>query len=258
MDARGRRHSLVVRRYVGHDPVAPAAQAVRYEASILRALETSGLPAPRLIDADPEGVRAGVPALVMSRVPGRVHLTPQDPESWLRQMAAMLPRIHELSIHAGDFEPWFDPSQLSAPASTRNAATWRAAIRLVSGAAPSYERRFIHRDYQHFNLLWYRGRLSGVVDWCYSCGGPPDADVAHCRLNLAVLFSADWAERFRLAYEAEAGRAVDAWWDIAGLMSYSHDMKESIPIQVGNRMRVDVEGMDSRIDDLLALALRRA
>jgi hypothetical protein len=34
----------------------------------------------------------------------------------------------------------------------------------------------------------------------------------HCRLNLAVLFGADWAERFRLAYQAEAGRAIDPWW----------------------------------------------
>ncbi len=29
--------------------------------------------------------------------------------------------------------------------------------------------------------------------------------MGHCRLNLAVLYSANWAERFRLAYEAETG-----------------------------------------------------
>ncbi|MCW2936210.1 MAG: hypothetical protein JWM19_7172 [Actinomycetia bacterium] len=63
-------------------------------------------------------------------------------------------------------------------------------------------------------LLWRRGRLTGVVDWATSCTGPADFDVGHCRLNLAVLFGADWAERLRLAYEAEAGRAVDPWWDL--------------------------------------------
>jgi hypothetical protein len=39
--------------------------------------------------------------------------------------------------------------------------------------------------------------------------GPLDVDVGHCRPNLAVLFGADRAERFRRAYEAEACGAVD-------------------------------------------------
>src|SRR5262245_60350617 len=88
LDVTGRRHSVVVRRYIGHDRRI-GGQNVRREAGVLSALETGGVPAPRLIDADPQGVRAGVPALVMSRVPGRIHLTPRNPEAWLRQMAAM-------------------------------------------------------------------------------------------------------------------------------------------------------------------------
>jgi hypothetical protein len=84
-----------------------------------------------------------------------------------------------------------------------------------------------------------------------------DADVAHCRLNLTVLFSASWAERFRLAHEAEAGRSLDPWWDIAGLMSYSQEWKKFIPLQVGNRMHVDIIGMDARMDEILEFALRR-
>jgi hypothetical protein len=49
--------------------------------------------------------------------------------------------------------------------------------------------------------------------------GPPDLDVGHCRLNLAVLFGADRAEKFRLAYDAEADRAVDPWGDLHALAS---------------------------------------
>jgi aminoglycoside phosphotransferase (APT) family kinase protein len=257
LDAHGLRHRLVVRRYMGADQRAWGASAVRREAAVLSALERSGLPAPRLVDADPDGLRAGVPAIVMSRVPGRIHLTPSDPESWLRQMAALLPRIHELSIEGSPFESWFDASQLAPPPGARDVAVWRRAIDFVSTAPPAYVPHFIHRDYQHFNLLWTRERLSGVVDWCFASNGPADADVAHCRLNLTVLFSASWAERFRLAYEAVAGRSLDPWWDIAGLMSYSQEWKKFIPLQVGNRMHVDIGGMDARMDDILEFALQR-
>jgi len=51
---------------MGADQRGWGASAVRREAAILSALERSGLPAPRLVDADPDGLRAGVPAIVMS------------------------------------------------------------------------------------------------------------------------------------------------------------------------------------------------
>src|SRR5215471_4961563 len=257
LDAHGLRHRLVVRRYTGAGQREWGSSAVRHEAGVLSVLERSGLPAPRLVDADPDGLRAGVPAVVMSRVPGRIHLTPSDPESWLRQMAALLPRIHELSVEGAPFESWFDASQLEPPPGVRDVSVWRRAIDFVSTAPPAYTPHFIHRDYQHFNLLWTRERLSGVVDWCFASNSPADVDVAHCRLNLSVLFSASCAERFRLAYEAVAGRSLDPWWDIADLMSYSKEWKKFIPLQVGNRMHVDIGGMDARMDDILEFALQR-
>ena len=143
---------------MGADQREWGASAVRREAAVLSALERSGLPAPRLIDADPDGLRAGVPAIVMSRVPGRIHLTPGNPESWLRQMAALLPRIHELSIDerreckpdraqpsrkGSPFESWFDASQVAPPPGARDIAVWRRAIDFVSTAPPAYVPHFI-------------------------------------------------------------------------------------------------------------------
>ena len=95
------------------------------------------------------------------------------------------------------------------------------------------------------------------MDWTRSCTGPADFDAGHCRLNLAVLFGADWAERFRLAYEAEAGRAVHPWWDLYALTAYSDKCRQFIPVQVAGRALVDTAGMTSRAEDLLEATLSR-
>lgn len=255
-DSRGRRRQVVLRRWVRW-PTDAAARLVRHEARVLGLLADADLPAPRLIAADPRGENTGgVPALLMSRVPGHVHLTPRDPESWLRQMAALLPRIHSLPFDVPAFEPWTDPSALEAPDWTPHPEMWRRAIAAVQEPS-GFEACFIHRDYQHFNLLWSRERLTGVVDWVFASTGPPDIDVGHCRLNLAVLFSAEWAERFRSAYEAEAGRRVDPRWDLTALMSYGPAWATFIPKQVGRRTTVDAAGMNARIDELVARVTAR-
>jgi aminoglycoside phosphotransferase (APT) family kinase protein len=114
-----------------------------------------------------------------------------------------------------------------------------------------------HGDYQHFNLLWSRERLTGIVDWSGIWLGPPEVDVCHCRLNLAVLYSAEVAEEFRAIYEAEAGRAVDPWHDVHRLGVYGKEWPRFIPIQVHGRAPVR-RGMTARVEDLLRRALNRA
>ena len=106
-------------------------------------------------------------------------------------------------------------------------------------------------------MLWSRERLTGVVDWVEACVGPPEIDVGHCRLNLAVLFSADVADRFREMYQAESGHRVDAFWDIHALLSYGPDWKDFLPIQIDGRAPLDVAGMTRRVEDVLDRSLRR-
>src|SRR4029077_11093402 len=50
---------------------------------------------------------------------------------------------------------------------------WEQARRVLAGPAPKSV-TFIHGDYQHFNLLWTRGRLTGVIDWTLGGMGHPD------------------------------------------------------------------------------------
>jgi aminoglycoside phosphotransferase (APT) family kinase protein len=229
---------------------------VPLETAVLTKLERSDIPAPRVIGSITDAALGG-PAVLMTRMPGKVYLMPRDRERWLRQMAQMLARIHALALDDEPFESWLDRSQLSPPPDASRADVWREAIALVAEERAPTRTCFLHRDYQHFNILWSRERLTGVVDWSEACIGPPEIDVGHCRLNLTVLFSADVADRFRAIYEVESGHRVDAWWDVHALLSYGPAWKQFLPIQIDGRAPLDGEGMTDRMEHVLERALRR-
>jgi len=231
-------------------------RSVEAEAAVLTALERTVVPAPRLV-AFTGDVAAGGPALLMTRVPGRMLLMPRDREHWLRQMAQTLARIHEADATGVGFESWLDAGKLMPPADASRDDIWRDAFTVAARPRTATRTCFIHRDYQHFNLLWSRERLTGVVDWGGAGVGPSGIDVGHCRLNLTLLFSVEVAERFRELYEAEAGRAVDPYWDLHALLSYGPDWKYFLPLQIDGRAPLAVDGMTRRMEEVLTLALRR-
>ena len=257
IERHGRRESYVVRWWVADSDWAEwTARAVRLETAVLRQLEGSAIPAPRVIESTTDAALGG-PAILMTCLPGTVHLLPRDRERWLRQMAQTLARIHALALDVKPFESWLDHSQLAPPPDASRAEVWRDAIALAAGEPAPRRTCFLHRDYQHFNLLWSRERLTGVVDWSEACLGPPEIDVGHCRLNLAVLVSASVADRFLAMYEAESGHRVNAWWDVQALLSYGPDWQHFLPLQIDGRAPLDVAGMTSRMEEVLAGALRR-
>jgi aminoglycoside phosphotransferase (APT) family kinase protein len=86
--------------------------------------------------------------------------------------------------------------------------------------APSYRPRFIHRDFHPGNVLWARGRVSGVVDWANACRGPAGCDVATCAGNLIDLGGPGVAARFVAAYEAVTGQHHDPYWEIASVLEH--------------------------------------
>ena len=257
VERNGRREEYVLRWWVPDSEWEQwIARAVPLETAILTKLEGIDIPAPRVIDSITDAACGG-PAVLMTRLPGRVHLMPRDREPWLRQMAQMLARIHALALDAKPFESWLDRSRLSPPPDASRADVWREAIALVAEERAPTHTCFLHRDYQHFNMLWSRERLTGVVDWSEACIGPPEVDVGHCRLNLTVLFSAAVADRFREIYETESGHRVDSWWDVHALLSYGPSWKQFLPIQIDGRAPLEVEGMTGRMEEVLERALRR-
>lgn len=257
-DRSGMRRHVVLRRWIGQD-LDSGRGNVELEGRVLDHLSRSGFPAPALLGISDGSETDGVAALLMTRVPGRVFLTPRDPANWLAQIAALLPRVHALDPPEGVpvYEPKARAEARPTPEWVSRPDVWNAAQSVLMEAPPESPRSFVHADFQHFNMLWQREKLTGIVDWTWPGLAPPDSDVGHCRLNLAVLHSADWAEQFRLAYEAEAGRKVDPWFDLRGLMGFSTDWQGFIPIQVGGRAPLDVDGMPRRVEELIASVLKR-
>jgi aminoglycoside phosphotransferase (APT) family kinase protein len=247
----GRHFSVVLRQWPQAQEGEPV-PSIANEVRVLGALAKAAVPAPQEVafseDLD------GYPSIVMTYLPGRMDLDPRDLEGWIRQMAAALPVIHDLEPVGRELGSSLSFLGQGVPAWISRAKVWAEVTRVLEGPMPP-SRHFVHGDYQHFNLLWSRGRLSGVVDWAGSGIGAPDRDIGHCRLNLAVLYSPELAERFRLAYEAEAGRCIERWWDVFEISCYSERWLEFIPVQVGGRVPVDLLGMHDRVEALLVAAL---
>jgi aminoglycoside phosphotransferase (APT) family kinase protein len=211
-DRRGRRHRLVLRRFIRPNWKHP--RLPRREATVLGLLERAAYPAPRLIAIDADAQHCDQPALLMTRLPGRVDLAPNDMTSWLGQIAAALPPIHALPLsHAVQpYRPDYDPKTLDVPSWSRQPEAWTAVLDLARSRRPAMKPRFIHRDYHPGNILWLRGKICGVIDWIKASIGPPGIDLGHCRVNLVYLYGRKVADQF-----------LDAYLSLLGLRREDHD-----------------------------------
>lgn len=179
----------------------PAACLARQRAA-LDALVGTDLPVPRCVASDDT-----VPAAVTTWLPGEIDLDPVDPQRWITALADTLVAIHRVPP-----PPMLPPSDAPADPKLDPDLDWlddpgleaeaRALIATPSTGPPA----LLHGDYQHFNVVWRNGHLSGVIDWPLGGAGNRGLDVGHCRLNLAVLFGVDAAMTFLDRYEAAAGQ----------------------------------------------------
>ena len=222
----GEREQAVLRRYVRPDPAEPDPAAC--EARALRLAEAADVPTPALLAVDPDGTRAGVPALLMTRLPGRVDWWPSDLDRWLDRLAGLLPRIHGTALPPGVTMPRFAPYRQDSyrpPGWARYPRVWERAVEISRGSAPDLPAVLLHRDFHPGNVLWCRGRVSGLVDWLGACAGPAPADVAHCRVNLLAM-GIEVTERFTVSWERVAGTAYHPWGDVVTIVGFLDDLRD--------------------------------
>jgi aminoglycoside phosphotransferase (APT) family kinase protein len=237
-DRHHRHHRLVLRRWArpGWDLDDPDYTAQR-EATILGLLADTAVPVPRMVAADPDGTSCDVPALLLTRLPGRrPGLTPADRHGFLAQLAGVLPLIHAVNGRARELVPAYRTyvrlDGLTRPAWVPATPTWQRAFELAGGPAPESHRCFIHRDYHHENTLWAGGRLTGVVDWTQASWGPASVDLGHMRWNLALDYGIQAAEEFLAIHQTLTAGAIPhhPYWDVVAAIDLVGDLDPTDPL----------------------------
>jgi aminoglycoside phosphotransferase (APT) family kinase protein len=223
--ANGSRRKVTLRLTIPEYNETPPEDAER-EYEVLHVLESAGVPAPRPIFLDSEGEFFGTPAIVLSYLPGRPIFPTTNLGPWLEGLAEGAAAIHAVTPERYDLsllkvvdrehmlrhinhrregrrpEPFIERMQKVLLANLDG-------IELLPFT-------LIHADYWSGNTVWYRGRLSGVVDWSDARVGDPRADIAEVRLDLAIGYGYEVADRFAEACERMSGESTrDLWfWDL--------------------------------------------
>src|SRR5438445_4158242 len=184
--ARGARRRLVLRRYVNRAWLAREPDLAEHEARVLSLLASTDVRAPQLVAVDATGASCDVPAVLMTRLAGRLRRRPD-----LRQLAEVLPVVHAVRVPPGvrvrPYSPYYLDRDLRPPAWARRPAVWERANEVPRGPPPDDPAVFVHRDYHPGNVPWSGGQVIGLVDWVNASIGGAGGDVGHCRSNLCDL-----------------------------------------------------------------------
>jgi aminoglycoside phosphotransferase (APT) family kinase protein len=222
VDRQGKAHRLVLRRWARpewevDDPDFTPAR----EIAVLERLAGAPIPVPQVVAADPDGAICDVPALLLTRLPGRPPGLPHDMDAFLAQLAEALPAIHAIDgTGIPAYRRYHDPRSATPPSWSSRPALWERAIEVASGPPPEGPLCLIHRDYHPENTLWSRGRLCGIVDWTSGSWGSAAVDTAHMRWNLALTYGLDAADEFLRHHRSATSGALEDqhYWDLVTVL----------------------------------------
>ena len=163
----------------------------------------------------------GVPALVMARLPGRADVAPRDVDAWADEIARV-----QVAIHAAPkrglpvvMQPRSNSDAWALPNDLPQTPDVERALEILSRRikrAGARDLVIAHGDAHPGNLLWSRGRISGVTDWQHARLLPRAHEVAYMRADMSVLLGPRAADAFLAAYERRFGERVGdvGLWDI--------------------------------------------
>jgi hypothetical protein len=145
----------------------------------------------------------------MTRLDGHTDWAPPS----IERIAAIAPPLHDVVPPRGfrRYKPYYDFVSMKPPEWCTQPKLWERALGVAAQARVDWSATcFIHRDHHAGNVLWSRGRVSGVVDWVEASVGPPAVDSARMRLNLAAQMGIAASRKYAQCPDVE----VDPVWDI--------------------------------------------
>ncbi|MFI6820237.1 phosphotransferase family protein [Micromonospora sp. NPDC050187] len=223
------------------------------EATVLRLAERHGIPAPRLLALDASGSATGLPALLMSHVPGGPCPTDPPGPSELGSLAEAIAAVHRVRL--GDELPAYHfynrRLEDTPPSAASDKELWSEAFALGRdpGGRDLAPKVFVHRDFNPGNILWTDHRVSGMVDWGSAAVGVAAFDLGHMRWNLAVVYDVPTADAFLTRYRAAVPSYVhDPFWDLRAVLdlfpeSPSHTFSPEVCAKLEHYLRGVVAAM---------------
>lgn len=196
------------------------AELTTREHQVQQMLARTDVPAPTSIALDSSGEECGVPAHVMSLLPGAVDINRADRAS-LTVLATALAQIHQVqaTIPVRRYESWAWEAKFVVPDWSRDPNLWHSAFNLLRHhEPPSTDSVFLHRDFQPRNVLWDAGRVSGIVDWVEASIGPRWLDVAHCSTHLAIQHDSSVGQEFGRIYAAFTDATPQPYLDVMDIV----------------------------------------
>jgi aminoglycoside phosphotransferase (APT) family kinase protein len=192
----------------------------------LRIAREHGIPAPEPLYLDRTGDLLGLPGIVTGFIEGEQVSYPEDVRSWAADIARMLLRVHDARPSAEELTHIYDgiwmglyflrdswPDTMAGHPLT---SPIFEAVRELRAGLRRVRPVFLHMDYWPGNILWRRGRISGLVDWDAASYGDPALDVAYFRMNMYLRGIKEAADIFLDYYEAESGSVENlGFWELA-------------------------------------------
>jgi aminoglycoside phosphotransferase (APT) family kinase protein len=262
------KRSLVLRRLFREPWRTHAKGLLGREAAVLELLDATAVPAATLVALDACAQATDEPALLMTRLPGRLRLDAGEQPDVLDALARMLTMIHRSTPddhgRPRTYQSWAVPERRRVPDWAQNDRVWRQAFARIATDPPTYEGRFLHRDFHPGNVLFDKAIVTGVVDWVETSWGPADLDVAHCCTALAMLHGPEASERMRVAYLAAGGQlATDpverGYWELIDAIGYLPDPdKVARPWRESGRHDLSTRLTRERLEAYVADILERA
>lgn len=229
---------------LGHT-LASAHDVVR-EARILRALDATDVPTPRIFGVAEAGVAGDAPAVLMEFVDGHVNdtaealasLTPHQRRATALSMVETLARVHAVDLERTGLDTLASHAPYAQRQLQRWTRQWYASwqgdnrefdaltARLTDAIPVRQEIRLVHGDFHLRNVITSRstGAVAAVLDWELSTLGDPMADMGSTLAywpkpgepafghGMPALAGIPGLEEMGRAYAEASGRGSDALW----------------------------------------------
>lgn len=263
IDKMGEMEEVILREYDDSKWLEEEPRIARQEAQNLSFVQKLPICTPHLLAVDMTGESAGRPAVLMSKVEGKVQLIHKELKQWIRELARILFTIHSYPVEGirHHYFPYYNLNKLCVPSWSTIPEKWQEMIERLKKSSLYAANSFIHRDYHPVNVLCnQKGSITGVVDWVNACIGPKEIDIGHCRINLTIMYGLDIANVFLEEYEKQADAyTYSSMWDLVALANFYDESPPEVydGWKVFGLEGITSEGMIVSMEQLLTSALSR-